>query len=211
LSPALKKFRILVADDHSVMLEGLVATLETNYDIAGTFTDGRALVEAATLLRPDAIVLDVAMPLLNGLEAAALIKAALPDVKLLFFTMHSGHAYTEAIRRLGANGYVLKTSPRHELLFALDQVLSGNFYMPPEQPARSGDDTRATHPLPSVLSAREREVLQLIAEGRAAKEIAYMLMITTRTVSFHREKIKQKLRLFSTAELTKYAIEHGLI
>ncbi len=175
--------------------------------------DGRALLEAALRLEPDLIVLDIAMPLLNGIDAAAQIKASLPDVKFLFITMHTNPAYLEAALNVGGTGYVLKTSAREELLEAIHTVLSGRIYL---TPTLSGEHLER-FPTPSRaaaairLSSREREILQLIAEGRAAKEIAFRLSISVKTVAFHRENIKRKLGLRSTAELTKHAIEQRLV
>ena len=175
--------------------------------------DGRALVEAALRLKPDLIVLDISMPLLNGIDAAMQIKKALPEVKLLFVTMHVNPAYLEAALNAGATGYVLKSAAREELLQAIEAVLKGRIYITPslsgEHLERFGDPQQAATAL--RLSLREREVLQLIAEGRAAKEIAVILRISVKTVEFHRDNIKRKLGLRSTAELTKHAIEEGLV
>ena len=175
--------------------------------------DGRALVEAAVRLRPDLVVSDITMPLLNGVDAAVQIKKRLPGVKLLFLTMHVNPAYLEAALNAGATGYVLKSAAREELLEAIKCVLDDRIYVTPtlssEHLERFRDPARAAATL--RLSTREREILQLIAEGRAAKEIAHLLNISIKTVAFHRENIKRKLGLRTTAELTKHAIEQGLI
>jgi len=209
----MKRTRILLADDHLLTLEGIRAVLEPHHEIVGMVTDGRALVDAALRLKPDLIAMDITMPLLNGIDAAVQIKKSAPEVKLLFVTMHINPAYLEAALHAGGNGYVLKSAAREELLEAIKRVMEGRIYVSPglssEHLERFKDPVRAAATL--RLSTREREILQLIAEGRAAKEIAYVLNISIKTVAFHRENIKRKLGLRTTAELTKYAIENGLI
>ena len=209
----MKRARILLADDHTLMLEGIRTALEPHHEIVGAVTDGRALVDAAVGLKPDLIVLDITMPLLNGIDAAIQIRKRLPGVKLLFVTMHANPAYLEAALNAGGNGYVLKSAPRTELVDAVERVLKGEIYV---STGLSGENlerfsapqvaARALH-----LSAREREILQLIAEGRAAKEIGAVLDISTRTVEFHRQNIKRKLGLRTTAELTRHAVEQRLV
>ena len=209
----MKHTRVLLADDHPLTLEGLRAFLEPHLEIVGTATDGRALVDAALRLKPDLIILDITMPLLNGVDAAVQIKKSLPGVKLLFVTMHVNPAYLEAALNAGATGYVLKSAAREELLDAIKTVMDGRIYVTPtlatEPLERFTDPARAAASL--HLSTRERETLQLIAEGRAAKEIAHVLNISIKTVAFHRDNIKKKLGLRTTAELTKHAIEQGLV
>jgi len=209
----MKRTPILLADDHTLTLEGIRSVVEPHHDIVGTVTDGRALVDAALRLHPDLIILDVTMPLLNGIDAAIRIKSSLPLVKLLFVTMHANPAYLEAALSAGGTGYVLKSAAREELLDAIEAVLGGRIYVTPslsgERLEQFEDPSRAAAVL--RLSAREREVLQLIAEGRAAKEMAWLLNISVKTVEFHRDNIKKKLGLRTTAELTKHAIEQGLI
>ena len=209
----MKPARILLADDHTLTLEGIRAVLEPHHEIVGIVTDGRALVDAALRLQPDLIVLDITMPLLNGVDAAVQIKKSLPGMKLLFVTMHVNPAYLEAALNAGATGYVLKSAAREELLEAIKSVLNGRIYVTPslssEHLERFTDPSRAAAIL--RLSTREREILQLIAEGRAGKEIAFILNISIKTVAFHRENIKRKLGLGTTAELTKHAIEQGII
>lgn len=209
----MNRVRILLADDHLLTLEGLRAVLEPHHKIVGTVTDGRALVEAAPRLKPDLIVMDITMPLLNGIDAAVQIRKDLPETKLLFVTMHVSPAYLEAALEAGARGYVLKSAAREELLQAVDTVMKDRIYITPglsnENLERFRDPSRAAAAL--RLTSRERETLQLIAEGRSAKEIAHLLKISVKTVNFHRENIKRKLGVRSTAELTKHAIEQGLI
>ena len=209
----MKRARILLADDHPLTLEGIRAILEPHYEIVGMVTDGRALVEAALRLKPDLIVPDITMPLLSGIDAAAQISRSLPGIRLLFVTMHVNISYLQAALDAGATGYVLKSAVREELLNAVKKVLNGQIYVSPgisgESLERFVDPSRAAAAL--RLTARERETLQLIAEGRTAKEIAFRLNISINTVAFHRENIKKKLGLGNTADLTKHAIEQGLI
>lgn len=203
----------MLADDHPLTLEGLRAFLEPHLENVGTVTDGRALVDEAFRLKPDLIILDITMPLLNGIDAAIQIKKSLPGMKFLFVTMHVNPAYLEAALNAGGTGYVLKSAAREELLDAINSVMSGSIYVTPslsnEHLERFNDPARAAAAL--HLSAREREILQLIAEGRATKEIAFVLSISGKTVAFHRENIKRKLGLRTTAELTRHAIEQGLV
>ncbi len=209
----MKRPRVLVADDHPLTLEGIRAVLEPHLESVGTVSNGRELVEAALRTKPDLIVLDITMPQLNGIDAAIQIRKSLPSVKLLFITMHVSPAYLEAALSVGGVGYVLKSSAREELLKAADSVLKGRIYITPGLSGKSfagfADLSKAAASL--RLTAREREILQLIAEGRAAKEMAYLLNISAKTVAFHRENIKRKLGLRTTAELTRYAMEEGLI
>ena len=208
----MKNTRVLLADDHPLTLEGLRAFLDPHLKVEGTFTDGRALVEATLLLKPDLVILDIAMPLLNGIDAAVQIHKALPKTKLLFVTMHVSPAYLEAALHSGGNGYVLKSAAREELLDAIRNVLEGRLYVSPGLSGgrldRFSDPSRAAA---LRLTLRERETLQLIAEGKSAKEIAYILNISVKTVSFHRENIRKKLSLNTTAQLTKHALEQGLV
>jgi len=207
-----KRPRILLADDHPLMLEGIRAVLAPHYEIAGTMSDGRALVEAALRLKPDLIVVDITMPQLNGIDAAIQIKTSLPGIKLLFVSMHSSSVYVRAALDAGGNGYVLKSAVLEELLDAVQSVLRGRGYV--SRGLSTEHLERFQHPAAAAtsrLSKREREILRLIAEGRDAEEIAYAMNISIKTVAFHRGNIKRKLGLRTTAELTKHAIELGLI
>jgi len=209
----MKRVRILLADDHALTLEGIRSVIEPHYEIVGMTSDGRGLLAAADRLKPEVIVLDITMPLLNGIDAAIHIKKSLPGVKILFVTMHANPAYLEAALKAGATGYVLKSAAREELLDAIKTVMGGRIYVSPTLPRehleRFGDPSHAGAKL--HLSAREREVLQLIAEGCARKDIAHLLSISIKTVAFHRDNLKRKLGLRTTAELTKHAIEQGLV
>jgi len=184
-------------------------------DVAGAVRDGRALLEAASLLKPDVIVLDISLPLLNGIDAARQIKKELPDTKVLFLTMHSNPKYLSEALKVGASGYVLKTSAREELPGAIEDALRSRLHVTPgfgedivdQFERRPAGSVRSQ----SVLTDRQREILQLVAEGKSAKEIAGILNISLQTVAFHKYKIMNKLGIRTTAELTKYAIEAGLV
>ena len=207
--------RALLADDHPLFLTALRQLLETQYEVVGAVSDGRALVEAAVRLRPEVIILDISLPLLNGLDAALQIKKDLPDTKLLFLTMHANPAYLKAALAAGARGYLLKTSVREELLNAVGDVVKNRIHVSPG----FGDDIveqferhpRSFSASESVLTIRQREILQLVAEGRTLKEIAMILNISVQTVAFHKHTIMSKVGLRTTAELTKYAIQEGLV
>ena len=209
----MKRPRILLADDHPMVLEGIYKVLAQDYEIVGTVADGRALVEAALHLKPDLIVVDVAMPFLNGIDATIQIKRSLPGMKVLFFTMQSSTAYVMAALEAGGTGYVLKSSAIEELRDTVQRVLSGRIHVSPsistEALERFQDPARAAATF--RLSVRERETLQLIAQGMTAKEIAHLMNISAKTVGFHRENIKRKLGVRTIAEFTKYAIEQGMI
>lgn len=210
----MKKPRALLADDHSLMLAGLRRLLEDDCEVVGTVEDGRALVEAAARLQPDLVLLDISMPLLNGMEAARQIRKVAPGSKLLFLTMHASPTYATEAFQVGASGYILKRAAASELTQAIRAVMKGQYYLSPlitkdvlqaafaspREPARA----------PSTLTSRQREVLQLLAEGHGTKEIATILNVSVRTVEFHKWRIMEQLDLHSTAELTKYAVTHGL-
>ena len=205
--------RVLLADDHALMLDGFSNLLQPTYAVVGTVEDGKALVEAAVRLSPDLIILDITMPILNGVDAAREIRKRLPQVKLLFVTMHTSPTYLQAALEAGANGYALKSSGRNEILAAVEKVLGGSRYIAPgiggDGLDRSEDPARAAASL--RLTARERQILQLTAEGKSRKEVAHALGISEKTVAFHKDNLKRKLGLRSTAGLTRYALDEGLI
>jgi DNA-binding NarL/FixJ family response regulator len=208
-SPA--RARILLADDHSLVAAGLCKLLEAEFDLVGAVGDGWALVAAAKKERPDVILLDISMPLLNGVEAARQLQVAVPTAKLIFVTVHSDSPYVVEAFRAGASGYLLKRSAASELVTAIHDVLNGNLYVTPLI-AKSALDgiLKVAEKQGPLLSARQREVLQLVAEGHSAKEIAGILRISSKTVEFHKSCIMKKLDLHSTAELTRYALEHRI-
>ena len=206
-----KRPRVLLADDHALVSAGIGKLLENDFDLIGTVSDGRALVAAARDRNPDVILLDISMPLLNGFEAARQIRTYSPDAKLIFVTVHSDTPYVIEAFRAGASGYVLKRSAAAELLTAVHQVLDNHVYLTPLiRAAAVADFLKAPSEQSPLLSKRQREVLQLVAEGHSAKEIAKSLKISSKTVEFHKGLIMKKLDLHSTAELTRYAIENGI-
>jgi DNA-binding NarL/FixJ family response regulator len=211
----MKRPRLLLADDHPLFLAGLQTLLEAECEIVGTVSDGRALVEAASRLKPEVIVLDIGLPLLNGIDGARKIKEEQPETKILFLTMHASLAYLRDALAVGASGYVLKTSAREELLGALRDVIRNRIHVSPgfgeEIVEQFERHPRSFTGSQSVLTARQREILQLVAEGRTAKDMARILNVSLQTVAFHKHQIMNKLGLHTTAELTKYAIQEGLV
>ena len=207
--------RLLLADDHQLVADGIRRLLEPEFEIAATEGDGRAAIKAYERLRPDLLVLDVGLPLLNGIEVARQVKAADPAARILFVTMHTERVYVEEALRTGASGYMLKQEAGRDLVAAVRTVLGGWVYISPAILAKYGKsladparrtDARAGQPL----TTRQREVLQLVAEGKSMKEIAGILDISVRTVEFHKNGIMEQLGLRTTAELTRYALEQGL-
>src|ERR1700761_364602 len=210
--------RILLADDHVMVSEALCSILERDYEIAGTAKDGRELIEKAHRLKPDVIVLDISMPELNGIEACRRLQTAGSTAKIVFVTQQLGFEYVRATFEAGAMGYVAKQSASSELLEAVRLALLGRYYVTPlVTPGRGGEATpRAQRSNPAEmfsarLTSRQREVLQLVAEGKTTKEIASSLNISAKTVEFHRSSIMDQLGLRTTAELTRYALIHGII
>lgn len=207
--------RLLLADDHTLLLEGLRMMLEPEFELVGVVEDGQALLGAAASLKPEVIILDISMPLLNGIDAARELRKLLPATKLIFLTMHGGHDYVKEALRVGASGYLLKRSAASELLTAIRQVLKGRNYVSPLLNADQQELMRAAaSPADQVadrLTPRQRQVLQLVAEGRTRKEVAATLRISVKTVEFHKAALARGFRLRTTADFTKYAIEHGII
>jgi DNA-binding NarL/FixJ family response regulator len=204
--------RIFIADDHAMVVEGLRALLEKSYDVVGVVADGRALVTEAPKLRPDVVVVDVSMPSLNGLDAAARLKAVLPDVKLVFLTMQDDPNLAAAALGLGAVGFVLKHSAASELEAAISAVLQGKSYVTPKLRPENWTvrDTRAQQ-YSKVLTPRQRDVLQLLAEGRPMKEIAAILELSEKTIMFHKYHIMQEFGLKNNAEIVLFALKQHLI
>ena len=207
--------RVLLADDHTLLVDGLRSLLEPQCELVGTVEDGRALVEAAQKLHPDVILLDISMPLLNGLEAAHQLKELVPDSKLIFLTMHADRSYVREAFRAGASGYLLKRSAVSELEHAISVVLRGRRYITPllstvGLESMFSDSLAGPTAQLGDLTPRQREVLQLVAEGHTAKEIAITLAISVKTVDFHKARMMERLGLRTTSDLIKYAIRHGI-
>jgi DNA-binding NarL/FixJ family response regulator len=207
--------RLLIADDHTLLLDGLRVMLEPEFELAGVVGDGHALLSAAAKLKPDLILLDIAMPALNGIDAARQLRKIVPLSKLIFLTMHGDPDYVTEAFRIGASGYLLKRAAASELITAIHEVLKGHRYVSPLVGAdRQELMMAASQPGSSFsdrLTTRQREVLQLVAEGRTRKEIAAILKISVKTVEFHKARLSRGFHLRTTADFTKYAIEHGLI
>jgi DNA-binding NarL/FixJ family response regulator len=209
------KPRAILADDHELVLDGLRRILEPECDIVFVTCDGRRLITAARELDPDLVILDVSMPALNGLEAARQLRNNGSRARLIFVTMHSDADYLRDALAAGASGYVLKMSASKQLVAAVREVAAGRTYIAPQLremvvPAFN-DPEGAKKALQRPLTPRQREVLQLIAEGRSAKEIAATLDISPKTVEFHKTSIFESLGLRTTAELTRYALAHRII
>jgi DNA-binding NarL/FixJ family response regulator len=206
--------RVLIADDHTFVAEACARILEPEFEVVGIVGDGQALLEKAPDLKPDIIVLDVGMPLLNGLEAGKRIKSVVRTVKIVYLTMNNDLGIAAEAFRLGASGYLLKTSAASELASAIREVLKGKLYVSPLI-TKDVDtfflEVRVSHMGQEKLTNRQREVLQLLAEGRSMKEVAYILKLTPRTVAFHKYKIMELLRLKTNADLVQYAIREHVI
>ena len=213
MSPS-RRPRVLIADDHTFVAEACVKLLEPEFEVVGIVADGQALLEKAPDLKPDIIVLDVGMPLLNGLEAGKRIKSLVRTVKLVYLTMNNDLGIAAEAFRLGASGYLLKTSAAAELASAIREVLKGKLYVSPLITKDVDSfflEIRVSHMGQEKLTNRQREVLQLLAEGRSMKEVAYILKLTPRTVAFHKYKIMELLRLKTNADLVQYAIREHVI
>ncbi|MDH4244999.1 MAG: response regulator transcription factor [Nitrospira sp.] len=211
-----KKPRLLMADDHSIMLAGLRKLVEGTCEVVGAVEDGRALVEAAERLRPELILLDISMPLLNGMDAARQIKKSVPEAKLIFLTMHASPVFATEALQAGASGYLLKQSAASELPLAIDTVLKGQTYLTPTitKPVLDSMVCQNQGELKKTLmqlTPRQREVLQLLAESKSPKDIAVLLNVSVKTVDFHKTRLMEQLDLHSTLALCKFAIAEGLV
>ena len=206
--------RILLADDHTLMVDALKHLLEAEFDVVATARDGRQLLKAAEQLLPELVVVDIGMPLLNGLDAAEQLKALHPDIEVIMLTQNRDpQMVAEAFRR-GASGYLLKDSAASELTTAIREALRGRSYVSPAIARGMVDEVSTPHGGPITLrelSAREREVLQLLAEGKSMKEVAAILDLTPRTVAFHKYRMMEHLRLKTSAELVKFAVREGVV
>jgi DNA-binding NarL/FixJ family response regulator len=210
-----RRARILVADDHSIILAGVRSLLEQEWELAGHVEDGRSLVEAALKLRPDLMIVDIGMPVLNGIDALKQIRKVWPEAKVLFLTMHANLMYLKGAMRAGACGYVLKSSAAEELRPAIRKILKGQVFV---SPALGPDALEVLQtpsgrqPMSTVgLTDRQRQVLQLVAEGRKNDEIAKILNVSVKTAQFHRGQIMRKLGVHSAVKLTQFAVRDGLV
>jgi DNA-binding NarL/FixJ family response regulator len=211
----MKRTKILIADDHCLVIDGLRGLLEPEYEVVGSVNDGRAVLPNVQNLKPDVIIIDISMPLLNGLDCARQLREAGCTAKILILTMHPDATLAQEALAAGASGYLLKSSPGSELKGALKEILRGRTYL---SPAVTRDVLEIMGRMTSVhenvwarLTPRQREVLQLLAEGKSHKEIAGILSISVKTTEYHKYAIWDTLGLKTNAELVQYAIRHGII
>jgi DNA-binding NarL/FixJ family response regulator len=207
----MRRPRVLLADDHRLLREAFARLLEPGCDVVGAVADGRALLAAASELRPDIVVVDIAMPVLNGLDAARQLKRCMPEVKIIFLTVSEDPELASEAFNAGASGYLLKNSAASELVQAIQDVIQGRSYVTPL--ATQGLVANLAHAAKKTgeLSPRQREVLQLLAEGHTMKEVARILKITPRTVAFHKYSMMQELGVKSSAELVQIAIKQHVV
>jgi DNA-binding NarL/FixJ family response regulator len=207
--------RLLLADDHTLLLEGIRLMLEPEFELVGSVEDGQALLAAAEKLKPDVILLDISMPVLNGIDAARQLRKIVPSSRLIFLTMHGDADYVTEAFRVGASGYLLKRSAASELVTAIREVLKGHHYVSPLVTRNALElligGAKADSKFADGLTPRQRQVLQLVAEGRTRKEIAGTLGISVKTVEFHKATLARELNLRTSSDFTLYAIEHGII
>jgi DNA-binding NarL/FixJ family response regulator len=210
----MRRPRVLLADDYRLLREAFAQLLAADCDVVGVFADGRAVLEAAPRLQPDVVVLDVAMPLLNGLDAARQLRREMPEVKVIILTVNEDPDLAAEAFRAGASGYLLKNSAASELFQAIQEVLQGRSYVTPLA-TRGLVDNCVHHPEPpkksDELSPRQREVLQLLAEGHTMKEIAGVLKIAVRTVAFHKYSMMKDLGIKTSAELVQFAVKQHVV
>jgi DNA-binding NarL/FixJ family response regulator len=209
------KPKVVLADDHTIVTEGLKALLQPEFQVVATVDNGRAAIKAVRDLSPAVVVLDISMPQLNGIDTAREIRKFAPTVKIVFLTMHTELAYVQEAFEAGASGYVIKHSASIDLLLAIRRALLGRTYITPGV-AENGISgvlrgSRRSRKPSSQLTSRQRDVLQLVAEGRSAKEVGAILNLSPRTVEFHKYRLMQQLNLRTSAQLTQYAIKHRII
>jgi DNA-binding NarL/FixJ family response regulator len=206
--------RVMLADDHTILVEAFRKLLEPHCEIVGTVADGRALLEVAPQLKPAVIIVDIGMPLMNGFEAGLRLKELMPTVKLIFLTMNEDAELAMEAMRSGASGYLLKSSAGSELIRAIEMALKGKSYVTP-QLARGMQKAFINNPgskaRDKTLTPRQREVVHLLAEGKSMKEVASVLNVTPRTVAFHKYRVMEELNLKTTAELIQYAIKTHIL
>jgi DNA-binding NarL/FixJ family response regulator len=209
-----KRRRVLLADDHTLLLEAFQALLEPSYEVVATVTDGQALLVSAPLFQPDVVILDIAMPLLNGLDAGRRLKQKMPQVKLVYLTMNSDPDLASEAIRAGASAYLLKSSASSELFHAVEEVLKGRSYIT-KQIARAMQESFIRDPRSrehaKVPTVRQREVIQLVAEGKSMKQVADVLNLTPRTVAFHKYRAMECMGCKSTAELIQFAVKNHIV
>lgn len=209
----MRKARILLADDHRMFLAGIERLLSAEFDVVGSVESGREVLERAPVLRPDVVVIDVSMPLLNGIDTVRQLRVALPELRVIFLSMHADPMFVADAIDAGADAYVLKREAPEQLIRAIHHVLLGRSCFPhlDSQGANGGFESSAPgHKRLHLLTERQREVLQLVAEGRSLKEIAWILSLSTKTVEFHKYRLMKLLGVQSNSELTAFAIRHGL-
>ena len=211
----MKRARIILADDHNLLVDTFKAFLQPHFEVVATFADGYQLVQNAPALDPDVIVLDVGMPIMNGLIAGQRLKQLLPRVKLIYLTMNQDPDVAAEAFRLGASGYLVKTSAASELVHAINEALLARSYITPlmtkDMVGSSFVQNFKRRKTPHELTLRQREVLQLLAEGRSMKEVAYHLNVTPRTIAFHKYAMMEQLQLKSSAELIQYAMKSSMV
>lgn len=211
----MSRARVLLADDHRVVVEGLKSILAVEFDVAGVVEDGRAMMVAAKALQPDVIVSDITMPNLNGIEALEELKQHNPNVRVIFLTMHRDVVYAQRALEAGACGFVLKHSAPEELIMAVRAALDGRIFITPLLAGELLEATRRGRQQPTdqlaSLTLRQREILRLLAEGLSAKRIAAKLGISHRTVEFHKYRMMESLGAKTNAEVIQFAIKHGLV
>jgi DNA-binding NarL/FixJ family response regulator len=209
----MKRTRIILADDHIILLDAIKNLLEPEFEVVGTFHDGHALLDGAVELNPDVIVLDIGMPKMNGLSAGQRLKQLLPKVKLVYLTMNLDPDLAAEAFRLGASGYVVKNSAATELVYGIREVLRGRSYITPLMTKGMVGSfiQNVQRKNPNKLTLRQKEVLQLLAEGRSMKEAAFILNVTPRTVAFHKYTMMEHLRLRTSAELIQFAIKTSIV
>ncbi len=210
---SMKRIRIILADDHLLLLEAFKGLLEHEFDVVGTFADGHELVNGAPALTPDVILLDVGMPIMSGLIAGQHLKKALPKVKLIYLTMNQDTDLVAEAFRLGASGYLLKSSVSSELVYAIREAVLGRFYVTPlltKDMVGSFVKNFKSMKSPHKLSTRQEEVLQLLVEGRSMKEAAFVLNVTPRTVAFHKYNMMAQLQIKTSAELIKFGLKNSI-
>jgi DNA-binding NarL/FixJ family response regulator len=211
----MNRTRIMVGDDHSLILEGIRALIDSKYDVVGSATDGKQLVSEALRLQPEIVVLDISMPIINGIDAAREIRKSLAETRFVFVSMHSNAIYVRKAMEAGGAAYVLKSGSWEELLDAIEMVRKGGIYLSPSLGNEVIDDVKARRSTSSPqgldLTSRQRQILQLIAEGKQNKEIAAVLHVSVRTVEFHRSRLMSRLGARTAAELSRFALNEGLI